>query len=158
WLTVDCVRWTRSPARVKPPASTTETKLRRRSMSSIRVPFMFPLDHMISFNFQIASPAPKPLRKGALHACRPPARRRPVRQDPAAGAGRGVLPDLELGLRGLPARNARLPAAAAPRVALRHGGRHHAGGGADFSPRAALHAPRSRDLRGARHRQLHALS
>ena len=35
WLTVDCVRWTRSPARVKPPASTTETKLRNSSRSSI---------------------------------------------------------------------------------------------------------------------------
>ena len=38
WLTVDWVRWTRSPARVKPPASTTETKLRNSSRSSIGMP------------------------------------------------------------------------------------------------------------------------
>jgi hypothetical protein len=31
------VRWTRSPARVKPPASTTETKLRNSSRSSMRM-------------------------------------------------------------------------------------------------------------------------
>src|SRR5579864_865208 len=41
WLTVDWVRWTRSLARVKPPASTTDTKLRKSSRSSMEVIYSF---------------------------------------------------------------------------------------------------------------------
>ena len=62
WLTVDWVRWTRSPARVKPPASTTETKLRNSSRSSMTSPvhsiYSFSTGYSLTFNFQIARGGP----------------------------------------------------------------------------------------------------
>src|SRR5207244_3433729 len=157
WLTVDCVRWTRSPARVKPPPSTTETKLRRRSMSSMAVPFIFPLDLMISFNFQMATRIATSTAEGDADACRPAGRGPAAAHVAAADPGGGVLPDLELGLRDHPGGARRLSAPHPRLRALPDCGRDPARRRRDIA-HPAPHAPRPCGRRAARRIPIVALS
>src|SRR4029078_9952035 len=122
-LTVDWVRWTRSPAFVKPPASTTDTKLRRSSISIIGLhPFIEPLIYILSFNFQMYRPRHKCCgAKGNSHARRTACPyRTPISflDAPASRPGHDVLPDVGFGFFRRQDGHRRLPAAALPCGAL----------------------------------------
>ena len=163
WLTVDCVRCTRSPALVNPPASTTETQLRRRSMSIIGLhSFEKPLIIILSFNFQMYRSGHTCCgAKGNSHAHRPAfgSRCLPINLDPAASRhGRDVLHPLERGFRRRQSRHRRLSTVAAAVSALpgcrgdHPWHRFRDAGAMDTEP------PRSPFFRDRRHRQSGTLS